>query len=225
MKETSPHVVVTAVRCISSQLQEGKPPLKHTLMFFVFAASLSFLPLNAHGQEQRDIVPVSAVAFGELRGDTTVSIEKGAEKIPGLKSGRTAFWWSFLGTTVPALVGIGAPVMLVPAVLVGPSLGHFYAGRSGTAWAGMGIRTLAGVVVLVGAALGSDENSSDHSTSSNTLIAVGAILGSASVVWDIARAPHSAHVHNDEIRRKHATVGIAPSFGAAGPGLCAEIRF
>jgi hypothetical protein len=57
------------------------------------------------------------------------------------------------------------------------------------------------------------------------LAVAGAFLGGASVVWDIATAPHSAHVHNDKIRREHATVGIAPSFGAAGPGLCAVVTF
>jgi hypothetical protein len=179
--------------------------------------SILFMPLSARGQWQPGVVLTSAT-----------------NETPGLKSGSTAFWWSFLSTAVPASVGawdvfrsgssdsVVPGIMLVAAALFGPSVGHFYADRPGPAFIGIGIRSVAGLGIAIAAA---EQLGEGTEYTHEWMAGVGAILGGASVVWDIATAPHSAHVHNDEIRRKHASIGIAPSFGAAGLGLCMEVSF
>jgi len=111
---------------------------------------------------------------------------------------------------------------IVGALIIGPSLGHFYAARPGRAFLGIGIRTLAGVGI---AAAFADElgEGTDHPHAA--LGGIGAVLGGVSLAWDIARAPHSAQVHNDHVRESRRTIGIAPSFGSAGLGLCAAVAF
>jgi len=88
-----------------------------------------------------------------------------AETGPGFKSGTTALVWSLLGTLVPIGVGVVASstageasdnplpgFLILGGMLVGPALGHFYAGRSGHALAGIGIRTVTLAAFLGGAA-------------------------------------------------------------------------
>jgi hypothetical protein len=194
--------------------------MHHLVGLVTFALLLS--PLEAGAQD-----------FA-LQGSAVSSSAAEMAETPGLKSASTAFWFSFLSTAVPASVGawdvfrsgssdsVVPGIMLVAAGLFGPSVGHFYAGRPGPAWVGIGIRTVAGLGIAVAAA---EQLGEGTEYTLEWLAVAGAFLGGASVVWDIATAPHSAHVHNDKIRREHATVGIAPSFGAAGPGLCAVVTF
>jgi hypothetical protein len=56
-----------------------------------------------------------------------------------LRLARRAQNYSLLGTLVP----LPTFVLTYPGLLVGPSLGYFYAGHSGRAWTGIGIRALA----------------------------------------------------------------------------------
>lgn len=143
-----------------------------------------------------------------------VSSGSAEERIPGIKSGTTAFLWSFLGTALPAAAGsydvyranssssIVPGIVVVGALVLGPSLGHFYAARPGRALVGIEIRTLAGVGILTAVFLGVSENSANDSARySETLSIVGFALGGASLAWDIIRAPHSASVHNDQVRK------------------------
>jgi len=190
--------------------------MRHRHVVRILVAGISLVPLIAHGQGQPDGVPISTT------------------EIPGLKSGMTAFLWSFLGTAVPAGAGaydvfrsgssdsIVPGIVLVAALLFGPSLGHFYADRPGPALVGIGIRTVAGLGVAVAAAEQLGEGT-DYQL--EWLAVAGAVLGGASLVWDIARAPHSAGVHNDQLRQSHMTIGVTPSSGAAGFGLYAEVSF
>jgi hypothetical protein len=190
--------------------------MRHRLTVLVLVACISLAPLIARGQEQPDGVPISMA------------------EIPGLKSGMTAFLWSFLGTAVPTLVGawdvyrenssdsVVPGIMVVGGLLFGPSLGHFYADRPGPALVGIGIRTVAGLGVAVAAAEQLGEGT-DYQL--EWLAVAGAFLGGASLVWDIARAPHSAGVHNDELRQSHVSLGVTPSIRAAGFGLYAEVSF
>jgi hypothetical protein len=157
------------------------------------------------------------------------------ERMPGTKSGTTALLWSFLGTAAPAAaclpfvwapnkggLGDAAAVGLAGALLVGPSLGHFYAGRPGRAFAGVGLRTLAGAAVAVGLAAGISEGGSTEG--SNALAAVGAVVGGAVVVWDIVSAPKSAKLHNQELREGSA-VNVGLLSGPHGLGLRASLSF
>lgn len=165
-----------------------------------------------------------------------VSSPAGGELVPGMKSGKTALLLSVLGTVAPAAATLPfiwersgtsraktSAVVGTGAYLLGPSLGHFYAGRPGRAFAGIGLRALAGVGVAI-AGLGS--GSEGGITSGQAAIGVaGAIIGGASVLYDIVTAPHSARVHNDQLRPVHAAVGIVPVDGFRGIGIGASLSF
>jgi hypothetical protein len=113
-------------------------------------------------------------------------------------------------------------VFRIGALLIGPSLGHFYTGRHSRALVGVGIRTLAGAGVAFAAAetLG---KGTDYKL--QWLGVAGAILGGASLAWDIIGAPQSADVRNDQLRRGRATSGVAPTIGLHGFGLSVQVSF
>lgn len=170
-----------------------------------------------------------------LREDRTVVSSGSAEEpIPGIKSGKSAFWWSFLGTGLPTAVGafdvyranssdsVVPGILLVGGLLIGPSLGHFYAGRPGRAWRGIGFRALAGTGVAIAIAETLGESTETHL---EVLGGVCLALGGVVIAWDIVRAPHSAHVHNDEVREARTSLGVAPSIGSAGLGLRADVSW
>lgn len=149
-----------------------------------------------------------------------------------MKSGRSAFLISFLGTATAAACAPlvfesdgpeAAGFVLVGALVLGPSLGHFYAERPGPAFAGIGIRLLAGAAVAYGGL--ADASEGGATSTSNAIAAAGVIVGGASILWDIARAPHSARVYNDHVRQGRISFGITPSVGPAGVGLSASVTF
>jgi hypothetical protein len=179
-----------------------------------------------------DRARAQAIGGPPAQGDSTLAatgFER--EELPGIKSETSALLLSVLGTATAAACAplvfesTGSEVaafVLVGALVLGPSLGHFYAERPGPAFAGIGIRLLAGAGVALGALA---EGSDGGATSSSTAIATaGVIVGGASILWDIARAPHSARVHNDQVRQG-ISFGITPSIGAAGIGLSAAVTF
>jgi hypothetical protein len=150
------------------------------------------------------------------------------------KSGRTAFLSSFLTTavlgTAAVLVktntgdqdhqsAIGTTTALgIAAYLAGPSIGHFYAGRSGRAWAGIGVRGLIGLGFTAAAASTIDEDSNNDQ---DALLGALLIAGAGAMVFDIVTAPHSAQVHNEKVRR----MSIAPASVGGAPGLRVEVGF
>lgn len=151
--------------------------------------------------------------------------------LPGAKSGTTAFAWSFLGTALPIGAALAmssddlddqvvAGFTMVGALVLGPSLGHFYAGRSGRALTGIGLRTLALAAVTAGVAA-TWSNESDAGSAAGY---AGLVLGGAVVLWDIVRAPHSAKVRNEQRRR---SVSVTPTLSPddAGVRLGARITF
>jgi len=164
---------------------------------------------------------------------TAVTATAPEGEIQGMKSGTTALLLSFLGTAVPSVVA-GLEVwegssdsevpgaIFVGALVIGPSLGHFYSDRPGRALVGIGIRTLAGAGVAA-AILGESDEGDD-----NDLEALGivcAVVGSAAAVWDIVDAPHSAHVHNEQLRATRVGMGLIPTSDGVGLGLRADITF
>ena len=168
-----------------------------------------------------------------VRADSTLaSAGSDLEELPGIKSETSALLFSVLGTATAAACAPlvfesngteAAGFVLVGALILGPSLGHFYAERPGPAFAGIGIRLLAGAGVAYGAlAEGSDGGAT---STSNAIAAAGVIVGGASILWDIARAPHSARVHNDQVHQGRMSFGLAPSMGATGMGLSVAVTF
>lgn len=189
-------------------------------------ASSSMAAMRTEGMEAPSLIP--------MRVDSTlVSSGQDGEGATGMKSETGALLWSLLGTVVP--VGVSAPfvwtptapngaaVLLVGAVIIGPSLGHFYAARPGAAFLGIGVRLLAGAGVAVGGLASVSEGGA--TSGANAIVAIGAIVGGASIVWDILRAPHSARVHNNQVRQGRISLLVTPSLHAGGLGLCAVATF
>jgi hypothetical protein len=175
--------------------------------------------------------PAAAEETDAAENSSVVSPGSADERNPGIKSGSTALLWSFLGTAVPVVGSslyrndsnsIMAGIVLAGGLIIGPGLGHFYSARPAPALVGIGIRTLAGAAVAAAAVeIADDGNNYDL----EVLGGAGLIIGTASLIWDIASAPHSAHVHNTHLQRGHATLGISPSIGPTGLGLRAEVSF
>jgi hypothetical protein len=113
-----------------------------------------------------------------------------------------------------------AGLTFLGALVLGPSLGHFYAGRSGRALTGIGLRTLALAAVMAGVAA----TWNNESDAGSAAAYAGVALGGAVVLWDIVRAPHSAKVRNEQRRR---SVSVTPTLspGEAGVRLGARITF
>lgn len=181
------------------------------------------------------VVPLPTRA-AEPQGDPSTAADTTmapANEIPGMKSGTAAFLLSFLGTAVPAVVA-GLEVwegssdsevpgaIFVGALVIGPSLGHFYSDRPGRAFVGIGIRTLTGVGVAAAILAEADEGDDN---SLETLGIVCAVIGGAAVAWDIVDAPHSAHVHNERLRAARMSLGVIPTPDGVGLGLRADITF
>src|SRR6185295_19372670 len=116
--------------------------------------------------------------------------------------------------------GAGAGVVLGAAVL-GPSLGHFYAGRPARAAIGIGIRSASvlGLAVAVGSAW-------ENEDSDATLLGVGClIIGTASMITDVAEAPRSARIHNAKKRDPRMCVLPCVLGPARAPGLTVCVGF
>jgi len=198
--------------------------------------TVSILPGNGDGtfvpkpEVATGLVPRSNIHTGSIPPDG---------RMPGLKSGTAAFLYSFVGTAVPVAlgaavvagsdaggsgsgVGVGAAVLL-GGLVIGPSLGQFYSGRPSQAWTGIGIRSLASVVILAAAVQGLGEGGGNGNEEAQGT--AGLALGGASLALDILTAPHSAHFHNGELRPHRVGMMAIPVGGAPGFGFCAEVSF
>jgi hypothetical protein len=155
-------------------------------------------------------------------------------RIPGTKSETAALLWSLLGTVVPA----GAALLMAPSeanasnegavpslvflgsALIGPSLGHFYSGRSGRALTGIGIRTAALAAMIAGVAAAWNGNGGG-----DELMVAGLAVGGTVLAYDIIRAPHSARVHNNTIQAARIAVGLTHSSNGPRLGLGMTVSF
>jgi hypothetical protein len=143
------------------------------------------------------------------------------------KSERTALQYSLLGTMVPIgagtfLVGDGAGAgVVLGAAVIGPSLGHFYAARPARAAIGIGIRSASvlGLALAIGSAW-------ENEGTDASLLGVGClIIGTASMITDIAEAPRSARIHNAKKRDPRMCVLPCVLGPARAAGLAVRIQF
>ena len=182
---------------------------------------------------------ISASLAGDVRAEVPSSIATDTSGVPlsgdpkfslSERSESKALMLSFLATAVP--VALSAPTafsgsegsewagwVFLGSLVVGPSLGHFYAERSGRALLGMGIRTAA-VVGLAGAvAMSWDEESPGGNALAVTSLGIGAV----SILWDIASAPASARRYNETHGENGLSIGLGP-VGSA-PGILVAASF
>ena len=148
-----------------------------------------------------------------------------------MKSGSTAFVLSFLGTAVPVVMGVAGSsatsddaasgLLVLSAYMVGPSLGHFYAGRPGRAFLGIGVRTLA----LVGAGAAVATSWDNPNSGSDALAIASLLVGGGSAIVDIAGASGSARAHNEKMRKDRLSLTPALIGPTRAPGLRADWSF
>jgi hypothetical protein len=123
--------------------------------------------------------------------------------------------------TVPAL-------LISSGIILGPSLGYFYAGRPGRAFAGIGFRTAIGFGALIGAfaTCGWDcgEGEEAYDTAWGILI-IGGALVAGSAIYDIGKVDNAVRAQN----LKHAgpKISVLPDYfpGHKTLGLRAKLTF
>lgn len=177
-------------------------------------------------------VVLLATLFCSIHASARAQDEDRSAKSPG-----GALAYSLLGTVVPIGVGVGigvaasnsstgddaaAAAILLPAagLLFGPSLGHFYAGRSGHAFAGIGLR-VAGIAGLA-AGTAMDWNHPSGPGAAIGLVGGGLFLGS--IICDIASAPRAAREWNRDAATRRISVRPTVVGEARAPGLRVDVR-
>jgi hypothetical protein len=117
------------------------------------------------------------------------------------KSPARAIGHSLSGTVLPLAAGIGmsekhggaGATLALTGFLVGPSLGHFYAGQTRRAFTGIAIRSASLAGFVAGLAL-----SVDGDGTYAALGTVSLVVGASSMVVDIVNAGSSASRYNRE---------------------------
>jgi len=143
---------------------------------------------------------------------------------------------SVVGTLVPLAVSASylltdgssyahanvAAVGLLIAPL-GPSLGYFYAGATGRALLGLGIR-LAGLAGMIGGSYGLD-NYDSNETLMEAFIIAGAGLTLASTVIDLAGVKKAVRRHNLKVQKLQVALAPLVSPRTKALGLQARLSF
>lgn len=198
----------------------GSPRLVRAgLLAACFCSALLCVEIVHAGAHGWEVAGTEATGLFAARSAVTVGD-------PGSKSESSAFLYSFLGTAVPVGAGAivttsskahgddAAPALLIlGGFLMGPSFGHFYAGKSGSALAGIGIRaaSILGMAVAVGASW------NHESTGADVLAGVSLGIGAGSAIFDIATAGKSARRHN---RTAGGTrICLTPALVGSTPGV------
>ena len=124
----------------------------------------------------------------------TITIQGGDSLL--VKSESRAFRSSLLGTIAP----LPTLILIIPGLIVGPSLGYFYGGMPGRAWKGIGLRVV-GIGGMIGAVLycwNCIPEQTDFTLNWIVLLSsAGLVVGSA--VYDIASIKKA-------IRKKNASI-------------------
>lgn len=161
-------------------------------------------------QEPTTLLVLSLFALSPVAGqasDSTVT-----------KSEGLALAASVAGTVAPVAVGAlliagtGDPlpgaIPLVAGLVVGPSLGHFYAGNPGHGVTTMALRYAVALVTLVAADCLIEDKCSDNNQHSAQVAAIGGFsLVAAISIYDVATAPASARSHN----RQRVSLSVGPA--------------
>ena len=110
--------------------------------------------------------------------------------------------------------------------MVGPSVGHFYAGNIGHGLLTSGLRS----VVLAGGTVAALAICWDYCDDSEETAAIAILVGSAaltlgSAVYDIATAPGAARKYNEKKRLSRFSIGPTYIAAESTPGIAAQYRF
>jgi hypothetical protein len=163
-----------------------------------------------------------------------LGIQPVMDPLPGERSEATALLLSLCATAIPAVLaapaafgeggegqGQTAALVFLGSLIVGPSVGHFYAGRPGRGLLGIGVRVVALFGIAGAVAMSWDEESSGG----NAMAFASLGAGAGFLIWDIASAPRSARIHNRALRERHAALGIGRIGGTDAPGVVLTASF
>ncbi len=122
--------------------------------------------------------------------------------------------------------GIGAlgGLSFTGGLLVGPSLGYFYAGQKGRAWRGVGLRVL-GFGGLIAAAAASWDCYGAECEKARAVATVGAALTLGSAIYDIATVRGAVRQRNEAAQRM--SVRVAPTYSSRrrAAGVSMQLTF
>jgi hypothetical protein len=109
-------------------------------------------------------------------------------------------------------------------LLVGPSLGYFYAGERGRAWRGVGLRVL-GFGALIGAAAASWECYGSECETAGAVALVGSVVTLGSAIYDIATVRGAVRRRNE--RAQGVSVRVAPTYSSRqrAAGVALQLTF
>ena len=155
-----------------------------------------------------------------------------------LKSERAAFRLSLLGTLIPVALGTAILAtndggdysdsngslegfLIYAGLYVGPSLGYFYAGKSGRGLASFGLRNGIAMVSLVGAIAicpPMDYCDDGQVTAASAIIIAGGVGVLGSVIYDLANVRRTVRERNEQ--ELASRVAVTPTYSRAdGPGV------
>ncbi|MCI0330500.1 MAG: hypothetical protein L0196_06050 [candidate division Zixibacteria bacterium] len=165
-------------------------------------------------------------------------------KVQNLKSENKALALSLLGSLIPATVGVTSAIAMPAGVapvpgaesdawknvgllvgysglIVGPSLGYFYAGQVRRGLVGVGIRVASGAALVRGLKIYND-GGSDFGTA---LYSLGSVFLLYSIIDDITSVKGVVQKRNRSLQEK--TVTITPTYFAqhGAPGLKVQLQF
>jgi len=159
-------------------------------------------------------------------------------ELPSLKSEGAAFTLSLIGTLVPLVLGTAimttsddfyysdaagsaGAFLIYTGLYFGPSMGYFYAGKSGRGWASFGLRNGIAMVSLVGAfAICSPSGCyDDNQATAARLILLAAGVGIlASATYDLVKIKGTVRERNE--KQLASRVALIPTYSRAdGPGV------
>lgn len=158
-----------------------------------------------------------------------------------LPSESAAFGRSLWGTIVPVSVGlvIGAGnegpngnaetgalgfLAFTGGLVVGPSLGYFYAGERGRAWRGLGLRVL-GFGALIGAAAASWGCYGNECKTAGAVALVGSVMTLGSGVYDIATVRGAVRRRNEHAQG--VSINVEPTYSSRqrAAGIALQLTF
>jgi len=160
-----------------------------------------------------------------------------AREIAGMKSESTATLLSFVGTAIPITLGFmlsssdggdstAGLLLFTYGMYFGPATGYWYAGASGRAWEGVGIRvgiTLAGTLAMAAVCSGGgcDIFGDDDAMAAAGVVGLVTLAATAySMIRDIAGADNQVRRHNEELAASQGSprLTIAPVLSPADGG-------
>jgi hypothetical protein len=164
-----------------------------------------------------------------------------AEKAHSPKSPSKALSLSLVSTGVPLIIGLGLAVADAPApadtysaililggVVVGPSVGHFYAGNTGHGVLTIGLRSVGlagGTLGLYLWAIAEVENVESVGALGIIIFVPSAALMLGSAVYDIATASGAARKYNEKKRLSRFSIGPTYIAAESTPGIAVKYRF